>query len=308
MPLKRINERLNELAGTTARSNQDCINILAGTTGLLQQDAFNIWASTSLLSRQGAANAKAGTTALSLQEALEIAEAGGGFTDPSDISGLQYWFDILDSPAWSDDGTTPAVDNSDLYRWDDISGNGRNLVQANASLRPKYAASGGIGIDVTFDGVDEYMATAGFTLNQPFTVVLGCFIGTQSANSTLFDGNTLLSAAVYETANANEVSMTAGSGGALVQNVLPSDYNIITCAFDAENSYINIYQNGGNVVTDSVGTPGTSAAGGFTLGATAPGFFPANISVEFALGYNSVLTAQQVIDIQNWAVSKFSIT
>lgn len=47
---------------------------------------------------------------------------------PDQISGLVGWW-RADQGVWQDtDGTTPATDGSDVYRWDDQSGNGRNVI------------------------------------------------------------------------------------------------------------------------------------------------------------------------------------
>ena len=303
MPLKRINTRLNELAETTALSNQDCINILAGTTGLEQQDAFNIWAGTTGLSRQAAANVKAGTTALSLQEALEIAEVGSGsITDPTDISGLQVWFDVDDSPAWSDNGTTPAANNDPLYRWDDISGNAnRNLVQTTLTNRPTYASAGEA--VVVFDGVDNFMTTNGFTLAQPYTVIIGFAPITHTAGDFFYDGvGGVADGGLNCTANANEVAMQAG-GSAPVATLAFGDWNTVTCVYNGASSSIQV-NNGSATVADT----GSAAPNGLRLGANGgAAVLFGDMQVKFFLMYNSALSAANRTAVYDWAIAKFPI-
>ncbi len=65
--------------------------------------------------------------------------------------------------------TTSMVDGDAVSQWDDLSGNGRNLVQATASNRPIYKT----GIQnnlpsILFDGVDDFLRCTSFvTASQP---------------------------------------------------------------------------------------------------------------------------------------------
>lgn len=226
---------------------------------------------------------------------------------PASISGLEYWFDAADSPAWTDNGTTPAGNGSAVYRWDDISGNSRHLVQTTAGSRPTYvyAGAGSGSNELGFDGTSDFMATSGFTFNQPFTVVIGVFPEGYTANDVIFDGASLLTGALYFTVNSYEVSMTSSSGGNVVQTLV-ADPNIVTCGFSGASSYINVYQNGGNIVTDT-GNPGTNGAGGLTLGSASGGLLISPISVYFVLGYSKLLSPAEITNIQTWAKDKYTV-
>lgn len=68
-----------------------------------------------------------------------------------------------DGVLWQDSArTTPAVADGDpVGAWDDASGNGRNLTQANTGLRPllKLSIQNGLPV-VRFDGADDVLALA----------------------------------------------------------------------------------------------------------------------------------------------------
>lgn len=78
---------------------------------------------------------------------------------PSQISGLQLWTRF-------NSGIT--VTGSGVSQWDDQSGNDNHLTQSTDANRPSKEADGSI----LFDGVDNFLAKTGLTLNQPHTVYL----------------------------------------------------------------------------------------------------------------------------------------
>jgi len=59
---------------------------------------------------------------------------------PSDISNMELWLKA-DTGVYSDNGSTPATDTDAVYRWDDQSGNNRDVVQATEADRPTYNTS-----------------------------------------------------------------------------------------------------------------------------------------------------------------------
>src|SRR3990167_9701390 len=72
--------------------------------------------------------------------------------------------------------TTPAGTDADpIGAWDDLSGNGRNVLQATNGLRPllKLAIQNGKPI-VRFDGLDDYLQSAlfGAAFAQPNTTIV----------------------------------------------------------------------------------------------------------------------------------------
>jgi hypothetical protein len=105
-----------------------------------------------------------------------VPAAGGGAPfDASSVSGLQLDLDPSVG-AYSDAGSTPAVDGDGVYQLNDQSGHSRNAVQTSASLRPIWRASRfGSRPGLEFDGSNDLLRVADsaalrLTSAQPLTV------------------------------------------------------------------------------------------------------------------------------------------
>jgi hypothetical protein len=74
-------------------------------------------------------------------------------TSPLDLDSLFYWYA-------ADVGVT--TNNNKVTQWNDLSGNGYHVTQADTSKAPTYSAAGGPGSrpTMTFDGTDDFMASA----------------------------------------------------------------------------------------------------------------------------------------------------
>lgn len=96
---------------------------------------------------------------------------------PSDISGLQLWYDAADNGTlFQNSGGTGAVtaDGDPVGYWGDKSGNTRNVIQATPGRRPLYKPNG---IDtgkpsLLCDDIDDFLSRTGFTLTGVQTVAL----------------------------------------------------------------------------------------------------------------------------------------
>ncbi|NBC17018.1 MAG: hypothetical protein GVY18_06840, partial [Bacteroidetes bacterium] len=75
--------------------------------------------------------------------------------------GLDLWWKESGMHGLATLGSDP-----DIFRWDDASGNGRDLVQLSPSRRPLYAPNGVRGYPaVRFDGTDDLMTHSGYSLD-----------------------------------------------------------------------------------------------------------------------------------------------
>ena len=74
-------------------------------------------------------------------------------TSPLDVDSLFYWFA-------ADVGVT--TNNNKVTQWNDLSGNGYHVTQADTSKAPTYSATGGPGSKptMTFDGTNDFLASA----------------------------------------------------------------------------------------------------------------------------------------------------
>jgi hypothetical protein len=80
-------------------------------------------------------------------------DPASGITSPLDLDSLFYWYA-------ADVGVTAT--NNKVTQWNDLSGNGHHVTQADTSKAPTYEATGGPGSrpTMTFDGTDDFMASA----------------------------------------------------------------------------------------------------------------------------------------------------
>jgi len=121
-------------------------NTMTGSTWLDAQSAANVWAGTNGLDLLGALNVKAGTSGAGLNKVCNIL-AG---TSNLDADGASEYFGLLGNPilsnisVWYDGslvngtGISNPTDGAAISTWKDLSGNGRDLVQATTSLQPVF--------------------------------------------------------------------------------------------------------------------------------------------------------------------------
>ena len=69
---------------------------------------------------------------------------------------------------WCKHNTGIKVTGSGVSQWNDLSGNNNHLTQSTDTNRPSKELDGSI----LFDGVDNFLAKTGLTLNQPHTVYM----------------------------------------------------------------------------------------------------------------------------------------
>lgn len=182
---------------------------------------------------------------------------------PTDIYGVEAWY------------YQPNIDYA-AGTWTDRSGNVRDLVQGTAGNRPTLSAAlaelnGKYGLG--FDGTNDYIKAAAFTLNQPITV-LG--IGRQrgwTTNDNPLDGNADFSMALFQATASPRMTMYAGSNGPSAATAWPiGKFSIVVPQYNGASSLF--YIDGAAIGPTNVGA---ANAGGLTLGATGTGTSPANV-------------------------------
>lgn len=94
------------------------------------------------------------------------------FVNPKSIPGLYAWFDATQGLySATSGGSLVTANGAAVARWEDMSGNGRHLVQSNASLQPKVLANGLAGknvVDFTSDMMVSNAANWGLGQNKVF--------------------------------------------------------------------------------------------------------------------------------------------
>lgn len=176
------------------------------------------------------------------------------FTPPS-ISGCKLWLR-------ADRGITLVSGN--VSAWADQSGNGNNVSQATAGLRPPYVASDSNfngRPSLTFSGVlGTYLAASGFSISQPDTIVLvglGNPLSPATGTPFFYDGSSSRQALF----NATGAQWYAYAGASLISSSSTISPAIFSCIFNGASSAVRV--NG----VSTAGAAGANALIGLVLGA-----------------------------------------
>jgi hypothetical protein len=117
----------------------------------------------------------------------DLGEFGVPIWTPAQIS-TSLWLDAADA-------STITLNSTTVSRWNDKSGNGRNVSQANSALQPLYTLGGLNGLNIAdFDGANDVLngdaVSNFFTTNSysAFVVGLARTIGTNDVNGYLNEG------------------------------------------------------------------------------------------------------------------------
>lgn len=103
---------------------------------------------------------------------------------PLSFAGCAGWWDADDASTFSFSSGTA------VSQWRDKSGNARHFAQASASNQPSRSGTYGGHPTVVFDGSNDYLDTAAFTLAQPFTLfVAGLVAGTTGTGVSSVGGS-----------------------------------------------------------------------------------------------------------------------
>ncbi len=185
-------------------------------------------------------------------------------------------------------GSSANLDNDPVGEWIDQSGNtGRNVVNATAGKRGTLKTNIQNGLSVVrFDGISQFLASATFTLNQPFTRVSVFQQRTYVGNSHIFSGFST-NCGLYQDGSNPRVSMFAGLGNAGSVNVTLNTFHVLVEVFNGASSF-SVLDNG---TPSATGNPGANNLSGLTIGAFAGGASGwSAIDVGEVVMYSSALT------------------
>ena len=174
-----------------------------------------------------------------------------------------------------------------VSQWNDLSGNGRHLLQATATNQPTLMSDGSI----LLDGLDNFMQAA-FTLNQPCTFYLIVEPITFTANAFLFDAVT--SATMLCRQDDSGVSATLDIAAGVEFNQAITSFTLGACGVVSVvfNGASSLGQLNNNAPTSS--NAGTNNSDGFTLGSIGAGSSNfSRIKVKEGLAYSVAHTATQ---------------
>lgn len=220
---------------------------------------------------------------------------GSSAFSPTDIAGLQFWYDA---------SQLALANNDPVASFTDLSGNGRHLLQATASYKPTFLTNRQNGLPgVVGDGVDDYMQTAPFTLNQPTHYFIVAKINQTNNIGSLFDGNTGATARLARnsgTLPSGQLFLYSGAfGGPVTSGVDTSLPHLYAVLSDGANSKISV--DGGSAFT---GNAGTANAGGVNIFAVPSSGQMAAEIYEF-IGYNAEITGANLTALQSYLAAKW---
>lgn len=162
-------------------------------------------------------------------------------------------------------------------QWDDMSGNGRNLVQATGGFQPAFVAGAlnGLG-SLTFDGADDKMVTAAFSRPQPSMVYLLIKQVTWSLTDGFIDDLTPYNANMTTAIATPQIALYAGGPTSCNNSdAAVGVWLVMSIKFAGASSFIRV-----NNLAPTVGNPGANTASGFFIGGQNDGLgFWGNFSV-----------------------------
>jgi PKD repeat protein len=221
--------------------------------------------------------------------------------NPSSIAGLKVWLRV--------DSSAVIVGNK-VSALNDLSGNSNHAIQADTTKRPLIVPNVLNGKPVVrFDGVNDVLTTGAFSslANLPNTIFV-----VWSVNSPLTGTTNTVISGLNSTEN-NFVYWATSGGGRIAQATNNTIFypktapfsHIITTAYYTNSPATGslLRENGVQQITGNIGTLGL---GGLNIGSTygTGGFLRGDVAEVIV--YNSGLSAQQRIDIEQYLRFKYA--
>jgi hypothetical protein len=183
----------------------------------------------------------------------------------------------------------------------------RDLYQGTVANQPVLTVASDGRHYLTFDGSNDYLKAAPFSLSQPETVHL---VGSQVSwtnNDAAYDGNTTDSLALYQTTNglgaSPRVKQYGGAFGGALDTWALQTPALVSTLFSGAASLIRQ-----NRQAPVLGSAGTTAAGGFTLGANGGGGGTGNITASEIAIYSAAHSPSLLDRFAAYALLKWRLT
>jgi hypothetical protein len=224
---------------------------------------------------------------------------------PTDIAGLQFDLDP-DTGMYSDAGTTLATNGGSIQQANDQSGLLHHASQATSGKRPLWRTNivNGHAV-VEFDGVDDYLKTASFTLNQPETIFLVVKQLASSSNFHYFiDGDSQDVMGGYGQSNQLEWRIYAGVAEIVGGPLDLTAFHVLEGVFNGASSLAKVDGNAG-----ATGNAGPLGGSGVTLGSggNTTNYFT-NYQLARALVYAGALDATQRSQLRSHLGTRYGVT
>jgi len=244
-------------------------------------------------------------------------DAGAGFTDPTDIAGLDLWLDASDNSTVLDATDSEASDDEAVKTWQDKSGNANHAVQGTTARRPLRRASqiNGLGA-LDFDGTNDFMTgTSDLTPRQTDAKTL--FMVTYHKSSSTDTAVTLYSSSTvgaHGAINAEVSYRCVGRTWVSTDPLANGQATILTLSQSGSgnlSSVISMWEDGASIARDA-----GSSADGVPVSGTAiweiggTDRFSSYIDAYFCevIVYDSELSTADRESVETYLADKWGIT
>lgn len=216
-------------------------------------------------------------------------------------SGLALWFDASDAANF--------IISTGVAQWNDLSGNGRHLVQETGSKQPSRTTAGspnGQNI-VSFDGADDRLGVSWASVSNPITA---CGVARLRANSAFAAplgaiGNGPVATTLDPldlSSSGNTYRQYAGvisTGVTAINNV----WYYFTCVLDAANSFARA--NGASIIGN--GNTGSATASNYFIGASSADSVWYPLDVAELLYYTRALSSAEYLSVESYLKAKWGL-
>lgn len=212
----------------------------------------------------------------------------------ADTTKTVAWFIADQLDTITKDGGT-----NEVSAWNDKLGSGHNLTQSTALKKPIWSADG-----VLFDGSNDLMKTASFTLIQPTFVYIVLKQVTWTLNDRFFDGYTKDTTYLFQAVSSPQIKAVGGSSSHTQTKFMNIDqFAVIRTLFDGANGFFQV-----NSWPKVAANLGTANFNGFTLGANGNGTAAwSNIQVKEVIVRKVSDNADTHLAIATYLKNKYSV-
>lgn len=149
----------------------------------------------------------------------------------------------------------------------------RDMVQLTTAKMPALSVVSGYNT-ATFDGANDYLQAAAFSLNQPESVYLVMSQVSWTLNDTFCSGNVAGTLNIGQSPTTPNIILYAGTAAAQNGGLTVGTKGVLRAVFNGSASSLGV-----NLTAATTGNPGAANGGGFTVGWSNVGSESANMTL-----------------------------